>query len=70
MDFGQALIELRSGEKLTRFHWNGPGQWVELADSDGKMTEPYLFLHDSYDRRIPWTPSQTDVLALDWKVVG
>jgi hypothetical protein len=28
MDFGEALQALRSGERITRAGWNGPGQFV------------------------------------------
>ena len=30
-DFGYALAALRSGERVTRTSWNGPGQWLVLV---------------------------------------
>lgn len=30
LDFGEALVELRSGEKLQRIGWNGRGMFVVL----------------------------------------
>lgn len=30
MDFGQALAALKGGKKVSRYGWNGKGQWVVL----------------------------------------
>jgi hypothetical protein len=30
LDFSYALAELKSGSKVSRASWNGPGQWVVL----------------------------------------
>jgi hypothetical protein len=77
MDFGQALTQLRAGEKIARDGWNGKGMWLELQrpDANSKMTLPYIFLSyppgDAYPdgARVPWLASQTDLLAYDWVVV-
>lgn len=71
MTFGMALSRLRMGKKLQRDGWNGKGLWIELQkpDANSKMTEPYLYLNYPAGNRVPWAPSQTDVLAEDWRVV-
>ena len=71
MDFGYALRALRSGARLTRRGWNGPGQFVELQvpDAHSKMTLPYIFITTVQGDRVPWLGSQTDLLAEDWEVV-
>ena len=71
MDFGYALRALRSGARLTRRGWNGPGQFVELqvADEHSKMSLPYIFITTVQGDRVPWLASQTDLLAEDWEVV-
>jgi hypothetical protein len=33
MDFGQALIALKNGEKVARKGWNGKGMWIVLMPS-------------------------------------
>ncbi|AFQ30266.1 DUF2829 domain-containing protein [Bacillus thuringiensis] len=33
MDFGQALISLKEGNKVARNGWNGKGQWIVLMPS-------------------------------------
>jgi hypothetical protein len=31
MDFSEALEAAKSGSRITRAGWNGPGQWVALS---------------------------------------
>ena len=71
MNFGYALRALRSGARLTRRGWNGPGQFVELQvpDEHSKMSLPYIFITTVQGDRVPWLASQTDLLAEDWEVV-
>lgn len=78
LDFGGALIGLRSGSKLQREGWNGKGMWLELQvpDEHSKMTLPYIYLNypagsEAYPEgaRVPWLASQTDLLAEDWRVL-
>ena len=74
MDFSQALDDLKDGLRVFRAGWNGKGLWLELQKPDGhsKMTLPYIFLSYPNDAkttpgaRVPWLPSQTDILAEDW----
>lgn len=78
MHFGAALQELERGHKMQRAGWNGSGLWLELQkpDANSKMTQPYIFLCYPEDAkttpgaRVPWTPSQTDMLAKDWQIVN
>jgi hypothetical protein len=73
-DFSGALRFLKDGFKVTRTGWNGKGLWLEIQrpDAHSKMTLPYIFLSYPADAdntpgaRVPWAPSQTDVLATDW----
>jgi len=69
MDFGQAIRELKQGERVTREGWNGKNQWLELQvpDEHSKMTLPYIFIKTVQGDRVPWLASQTDILAEDWQ---
>ena len=76
MHFSLALSLLKAGNKLSRTGWNGSGMWLELQtpDAHSKMSLPYVFLTypataDKPGARVPWAPSQTDLLADDWKEV-
>ncbi|MEG5932501.1 DUF2829 domain-containing protein [Enterobacter hormaechei] len=71
LHFGGALAALRSGEKVRREGWNGKGLWVELQQPDehSKMTLPYLYLCYPNGNRVPWAPTQTDLLENDWEIV-
>lgn len=74
MTFGEALELLKKGRKIARKGWNGKGLWLEIQNPDGgsKMTLPYVYLNypsgDKYHDgcKVPWLPSQTDMLEEDW----
>lgn len=78
-DFGWAMKHLKSGDRLRRRGWNGKGIFIELQrpDEHSKMTSPYIYIDtsglqtnnpDAPKSRVPWFPSQTDLLADDWEV--
>ena len=72
--FGRALESLKTGKKAGRAGWNGKGLWLELQvpDEHSKMTLPYICLCYPDDApytpgaRVPWVPTQTDMLIDDW----
>lgn len=72
MDFGGALDQLRQGNYVARQGWNGKGQHIALQvpDEHSKMGLPYLYIRTVTGDLVPWTPSQTDILASDWLIVG
>ncbi len=80
MNFGQAIEALKSGKKVARKGWNGKGIFIELQipDTHSKMTHPYTYIDttglqtdnvNAPKSRVPWTPSQTDMLSEDWEIV-
>lgn len=71
-DFGWALTQLRSGEKVCRKGWNGPEMWLALQtlDEHGKMTMPYIYMKTVQGNLGLWVASQTDLLAWDWVCCG
>ena len=76
MNFGSALVALKSGMKVSRSGWNGKGLWLtpQRPDANSKMTLPYIYMSYPDDAqntpgaRVPWLASQTDVLAEDWEL--
>jgi hypothetical protein len=78
--FGWALSALQAGLQVRRAGWNGKGIFIELQvpDQHSKMSSPYIFIDTTGlqtenaaapKSRVPWLPSQTDVLAIDWEEV-
>lgn len=78
MNFGEALEQLKYGHKMSRKGWNGSGIFIklQLPTVESKMTSPYIYIDttglqttnpDAPTVRVPWTPSQTDLLANDWE---
>ena len=79
LNFGDALAQLKKGERVARSGWNGKNMWLQLQvpDNNSKMTLPYIYIeyptkHPAYPNgsRVPWLASQTDMLADDWHVVA
>lgn len=81
MNFGQALEELKSGNRVARSGWDGRGIFIELQRPDefSKMTHPYIYIDttglqtdnpDAPKDRVPWLASQTDMLSEDWCIVS
>lgn len=40
---------------------------LQVPDAGSKMGEPYIYIRTVKGTLVPWTPSQTDVLATDWR---
>lgn len=80
MNFGEAVMVLRAGQRVTRAGWNGTGMFLfridnwtasELGDT-GRMVDlcprqPFIAMKTADDAIVPWLASQTDVLAEDWQ---
>ena len=83
--FGGALEALKAGQKVSRAGWNGKGMFLfviqgsnDIAKLQGygfgeSLGEPTfrdaIFMKTVDNQLVPWTASQTDVLAEDWQVV-
>jgi len=70
MSFGDALTLLKYNERVCRRGWNNMG-WLALQvpDVHSKMTQPYIYLKMADNQLVPWVPSQTDILAMDWETL-
>lgn len=77
MTFGMALSRLRAGQLLQREGWNGKGMYIRYVPEQGVVLEHLQLVYPvpgdgagPYPNGavVPWAPSQTDVLARDWKV--
>lgn len=68
MTFGDALIGLKNGLKVSREGWNGKNMWIALQtpDVNSKMNLPYLYISTVNQKLVPWLASQTDILSDDW----
>ena len=56
--------------KMARKGWNGKGLFIQLQEptETSKMDQPYIYI-TTVQGRVPWAPSQTDILAMDWVIV-
>lgn len=70
-DIGWAVRKLSLGERVYRTGWNGQNQYLELMKPisfSEKVLLPYIFIKTVQDAIVPWTCSQTDLLAEDWEL--
>lgn len=71
MIFSRALDYLlhEKDVRMTRSGWNGKGMYLQLQtpDENSKMTLPYIYMNTAQGDRVPWTASQSDILAGDWE---
>jgi len=69
-DFAQAIKSMRLGRPVYRSGW-GSKSGIEfvglhIPSKDEPMNQPYLFMQIHGGTKVPWSPNNTDVLAVDW----
>lgn len=71
LSFGDAIVYLKAGHRVSRLGWNGKGMWLALQvpDDHSKMSLPYIYMRTVTGDLVPWLASQTDVLSDDWGIV-
>lgn len=84
LSFGDAMREMKCGNKVARSGWNGKGMFLFLIagdswyfdtdvdgveDCDGVKTLPFVCMKTADNKLVPWLASQTDVIANDWMVI-
>jgi hypothetical protein len=69
---GWAVEWLQQGKRLRRSGWNGKGRWLALQvpDANSKMGLPYVYASTVTGQLVPWTCSQSDLLATDWELAN
>ncbi len=69
-DIGWAVEQLCKGTFVRRAGWNGKRSFLGLQEplEDSDYTVPCVWICTEDMCTVPWTCSQTDLLALDWEV--
>lgn len=63
-----ALEALEDGQKISRQSWKASTYlMLQVPDEHSKMSRPYIYV-ECPDYRVPWIPSQGDLLADDWTI--
>ena len=83
-DFGRAIQELKQGERVARYGWNGKNMYVFLAHEPDFVTDAdisefdykevevcdVLVMKTAQDTfQLGWLATQADMLAEDWYIV-
>ena len=83
MTFGEAIENMRKGEKVARRGWNGKKQYIQLATGISYKTAQGEIVNCEHDAignkaiafvgtsgvQMGWLASQADMLAEDWELV-
>lgn len=85
LTFGMAIERLKKGRSVARTGWNGKGVFLFLIQGSNDIAKLHgygfgemlgeptfrdaIFMKTVDNQLVPWTASQTDVLAEDWKIV-
>ena len=84
LSFGDAMQEMKCGNKVARGGWNGKGMFLFLIagdcwyfDTDIEGVEgnedintlPFVCMKTADNKLVPWLASQTDVISNDWVVI-
>jgi hypothetical protein len=80
LDFSDALVALKAGERIARRGWNGKGMYLFIvrtweAESDfpaatdeGELA-PFIAMKTADGKVVPWFAPETALLAEDWEIV-
>jgi len=75
LTFGEALVALKSFEKVARKGWNGKDQYVVLIPAGNAMFKGFP-MQDCFglkntrcEMQPGWIPSVSDCLAEDWEII-
>lgn len=69
MNFGEALLKLKNGQKVAREGWNGKGMsivFVPEREENGIKYNPFFQIKNVNGSVSTWVPSINDCLATDW----
>jgi hypothetical protein len=77
MDIGEAVYNIKTGNRVARSGWNGKGMHLVYAsggtfktdDKDVGAMLPHVVMKTATGEFVPWLCSQTDLLATDWEKV-
>lgn len=67
MDFSEALLKLKQGEKLKRKGWNGQSQYVKSYKRE-ICGDILIIVNIQKDTINSWHPSISDLFASDWEI--
>ncbi len=76
-DFGEAIKQLKNGNRVSRAGWNGKGMWLVLIHPGNAChkssagcfdMQPCIGMKTAQGNMQPgWLASQNDMLAEDWQ---
>lgn len=65
---GSAIKYLEDHYNVCRTGWNGKGMYIYLVPAEESSHHSYLALRTADGSTVPWTASQSDILAKDWMI--
>lgn len=83
MNFGEAIVLLKQGKRLSRSGWNGKKQYIELATNISYKNASGEIINVNHETmgnkaiafvgtsgvQLGWLASQSDMLSEDWELL-
>lgn len=85
LSFGDAIVAMKRKCRVTRAGWNGKGMWLFIIQGSNDIAKLHgygfgehagepafrdaIFMRTVDNQLVPWTASQSDVLANDWSIL-
>lgn len=68
MNFGEALQAMKDGKRVCRKDWEN--KWLAINNLEyARPSFIYLGIDNSaFDKTLPWTPTQSEMMAEDWEI--
>ena len=64
---GWAVKQMFNGDKVFRTGWNGKNMWLAIKPGQIPDELSHVYIKTVDNKIVPWTCSQTDLLATDWE---
>lgn len=68
---GDVVEALENGAKVTRQGWNGRGMHLYYVPANEETRRrAFVMVYTAEGEHVPWTCSQSDLLAKDWMIAN
>ena len=68
LSFGDALDAMRRGKAVRLPKWSPEVKiQIQFPDEHSKMTAPYMYVESRFGR-VPWNPTQIEILSEEWQI--
>ena len=68
MNFGEALEQLKKGEKITTYGWGDAYIRLKEPNDLSDVNMPYIYMVLESGQKVIWMPTHTEILDENWEL--